>query len=115
MRQVLQRDDGVGGEIEAAPGQLRQREIDYQVPKRTIEILNTAEAARFPSKPNWTLNFFFSLFFGSILGVGVAVLLEYFDMSFRNVADVESRLKLPVLGVIPFNRDAARTRASPDF
>ena len=87
---------------------LRQREIDFQVPKRTIEILNTAEAARFPSKPNWTLNFFFSLFFGSILGVGVAVLLEYFDMSFRNVADVESRLKLPVLGVIPFNRDVAR-------
>ncbi len=87
---------------------LRQREIDFQVPKRTIEILNTAEAARRPSKPNWTLNFFFSLFFGSILGVGVAVLLEYFDMSFRNVADVETRLKLPVLGVIPFNRDAGR-------
>lgn len=87
---------------------LRQREIDFQVPKRTIEILNTAEPARFPSKPNWTLNTFFSLFFGSILGVGVAVLLEYFDMSFRNVADVESRLKLPVLGVIPFTRDANR-------
>jgi len=28
----------------------------------------------------------------------VAVLLEYFDTSFRNVADVETRLKLPVLG-----------------
>ena len=25
---------------------LRQREIDFQVPKKTIEILNTAEAAR---------------------------------------------------------------------
>ena len=87
---------------------LRQREIDFQVPKRTIEILNTAEPARRPSKPNWTLNFVFSLFFGGILGVGVAVLLEYFDTSFRNVADVETRLKLPVLGVIPFNRDAAR-------
>jgi capsular exopolysaccharide synthesis family protein len=87
---------------------LTQREIDFQVPKKTIEILNTAEPARRPSKPNWTLNFFFSLFFGSILGVGVAVLLEYFDMSFRNVADVETRLKVPVLGVIPFNRDAGR-------
>jgi len=74
-------------------------------PKKTIEILDRAEPAHRPSKPNWTLNFLFSLIFGSILGVGVAVLLEYFDMSFRNVADVESRLKLPVLGVIPFNRD----------
>jgi succinoglycan biosynthesis transport protein ExoP len=34
--------------------------------------------------------------------VGVAVLMEYFDTSFRNVADVETKLKLPVLGVIPF-------------
>ncbi|HWA09048.1 MAG TPA: polysaccharide biosynthesis tyrosine autokinase [Opitutaceae bacterium] len=87
---------------------LRQREIDFQVPKRTIEILNTAEAARTPSKPSWALNFVFSCLFGGILGVGVAVLLEYFDMSFRNVSDVESRLKLPVLGVIPFTRDAGR-------
>ena len=84
---------------------LRQREIDFQVPKRTIEILNTAESARAPSRPSWPLNLAFALFFGSILAVGVAVLLEYFDTSFRSVSDVETRLKLPVLGVIPFNRD----------
>jgi len=87
---------------------LRQREIDYQVPKRTIEILNTAEPARRPSKPNWALNLVFAVFFGGLLGVGVAVLLEYFDTSFRNVADVESRLKLPLLGVIPFTREPRR-------
>ena len=84
---------------------LRQREIDYQVPKRTIEVLNNAEAARRPSKPSWGLNTIFAFFFGAMLGVGVAVLLEYFDTSFRTVADVESRLKLPVLGVIPFSRE----------
>ena len=80
---------------------LRQREIDFQVPKKTIEILNTAEPARSASKPNWPLNIAFAAVFGVILGVGAAVLLEYFDTSFRNVADVESKLKLPVLGVIP--------------
>lgn len=80
---------------------LRQREIDFQVPKKTIEILNTAEPARFASKPNWALNIAFAFVFGTILGVGAAVLLEYFDTSFRNVADVESKLNLPVLGVIP--------------
>ncbi len=84
---------------------LRQREIDFQVPKRTIEILNTAEPARRPSRPSWPLNLAFALLFGSLLGVGAAVLLEYFDTSFRTVGDVETRLKLPVLGVIPFHRD----------
>ncbi len=86
---------------------LRQREIDFQVPKKTIEILNTAEPARFPSKPSWALNTILAFLFGGIFAVGVAVLLEYFDTSFRNVADVESRLRLPVLGVIPFSRLAS--------
>ena len=81
---------------------LRQREIDFQVPKKTIEILNTAEPALFASKPNWALNIFFAFVFGGILGVGAAVLLEYLDTSFHNVADVERKLNLPVLGVIPF-------------
>ena len=87
---------------------LRQREIDFQVPKRTIEILNQAEPARRPSRPNWPLNIFFALLFGSLLGVGAAVLVEYFDTSFRNVADVEDHLKLPVLSVIPLSRTPAR-------
>ncbi|GAB1487870.1 polysaccharide biosynthesis tyrosine autokinase [Opitutaceae bacterium] len=85
---------------------LRQREIDFQVPKRTIELLNRAEPARQPARPNWTLNLTFAVLFGSLLGVGAAVLVEYLDTSFRSVADVEARLKVPVLGVIPFATDS---------
>jgi succinoglycan biosynthesis transport protein ExoP len=84
---------------------LRQREIDFQVPKRTIEILNTAEPARRPSRPSFLLNSIASIVFGFVLGVGVALTLEYFDMSLRDVADIEERLKVPVLGVIPHQRD----------
>jgi capsular exopolysaccharide synthesis family protein len=86
---------------------LRQREIDFQVPKKTIEILNTAEPPRLPSRPNLALNLTLAFLFGSVLAVGMAVLLEYFDTSFRSVADVETRLRLPVLGVIPFAKSQA--------
>ncbi len=86
---------------------LRQREIDFQVPKKTIEILNTAEPARLPSRPSWVLNTAFAFLFGSIFAVGVGVLLEYFDTSFRSVGDVETRLRLPVLGVMPLTRQVA--------
>ena len=77
---------------------LRQREIDFQVPKRTIEILNTAEPPRRPSKPSFLLNSIASIVFGLVLGVGVALVLEYFDTSLRDVADIEERLKIPVSG-----------------
>ncbi len=87
---------------------LRQREIDYQVPKRTIEILNTAEPARRAARPSWPLNLTFAFLFGAVLGVGTAVLIEFLDASFRGVADVERRLRRPVLGVIPASATARR-------
>jgi len=85
---------------------LRQREIDFQVPKRTIELLGAGEAARRPSKPNWTLNLAFAVLVGMMLGVGVAVAIEYFDTSLRSVADVEGKLKVPVLGIVPHRSDS---------
>jgi capsular exopolysaccharide synthesis family protein len=94
---------------------LRQREIDFQVPKRTIEILNTAEPARRPSRPSFLVNGIASLVFGLVLAVGVALGMEYFDTSLRDVADIEDRLKVPVLGVIPFNPDPmGKDRDEPD-
>jgi len=80
---------------------LRQREIDFQVPKKTIELLNVAEPARQPSRPNWFLNLSAAMFFGLLLGVGAAIFFEHFDTSLRTVADLEGRLQLPVLAVIP--------------
>ena len=80
---------------------LRQREIDFQAPKRSIEVLNHAEPARRAALPSWPVNILFAILFGGLLGVGVAVLIEFFDTSFRNVAELEKRLGKPVLGVIP--------------
>ncbi len=80
---------------------LRQREIDFQVPMRTIELLGEARPARRANKPNWAINLVLALVMGLLLGVGVAVGIEYFDTSLRNVADIESHLGVPVLGVVP--------------
>lgn len=51
--------------------------------------------------PNIPLNLAISLFLGLIGGVLLALLLEYLDDTLKNPEDVEKRLKLPVLGVIP--------------
>ena len=65
------------------------------MPKKTIEILNTAEPARRPSRPSWFLNTTFAVIFGGVFAVGVAVALEYFDTSFRTVTDVETPVAAP--------------------
>ena len=82
---------------------LRQREIDFQVPKRTIEILNEAVPPVRPAKPNWFINIGLALLMGMVIGLGSAFLLEFFDTSFRSVDDMERKLKLPILGVVTKN------------
>ena len=79
---------------------LRQREIDFQAPKRTIEMLNQAVPSLRPHKPNWLLNLFLAIFGGILLGVGAAFMVEFFDTSFRSIEDMERILQLPILGVI---------------
>ncbi|MDP0500466.1 MAG: polysaccharide biosynthesis tyrosine autokinase [Verrucomicrobiota bacterium JB022] len=89
--------------------QLRQREIELQVPKRTIELLNLAAPPLKAGRPNWALNLSVAAFLGLILGGAGAMLLELIDSSFRDLDTLEERLGLPVLGVVP-REDALVTR-----
>ncbi|KAF0093344.1 MAG: exopolysaccharide tyrosine-protein kinase [Puniceicoccaceae bacterium 5H] len=80
--------------------QLRQREIELQVPKRTIELLNLAAPPAKAGRPNWALNLSLAGFLGLLLGSAGALLLEKADGSFRQVEELEGRLEVPVLGVV---------------
>ncbi len=52
-------------------------------------------------RPNIPLNLAVSLFLGLIAGILLALLLEYLDDTLKSPDDIEKRLGLPVLGVIP--------------
>jgi capsular exopolysaccharide synthesis family protein len=52
-------------------------------------------------RPNIPLNLAVSLLLGLVLGLLLVLLLEYMDDTLKNPEDVEKRLNLPVLGVIP--------------
>ncbi|MFA0697919.1 chain-length determining protein, partial [Vibrio sp. 10N.222.49.C9] len=57
-----------------------------------------------PSSPsNWPTIFYviLGLIGGLGLGVGLAVVLELFDTTLRNKADVESMTSIPVIAIAP--------------
>lgn len=112
FEEALQKLDDETRLLSSTKVTLRQREIDFQAPIRTTEILNHAVPAHRAARPNWPLNIVFAILFGGVLGVGTAVLVEYFDTSFRNVSEVESRLARPVLGVIPQSAAPATNETS---
>jgi capsular polysaccharide biosynthesis protein len=65
------------------------------------------ERAALPSSPQPT-GLARNLGLGALLGLlgsaGIAFLLEYLDVTVKGAGDAERQLKLPVLGVIPFER-----------
>ncbi len=71
------------------------------VRSNNISIIDRAEVPSWRFKPNLKLNLAIGLLLGGMLGVLAAFLLEFLDDTIKTPEDVEQKLKLPVLGVIP--------------
>lgn len=66
-----------------------------------VAILNPATAPTDPSKPKVFLNMLISIFMGTMLAVGIALLAEMLDRRVRTPEDILNWAEIPLLGVIP--------------
>ncbi len=66
-----------------------------------VSIVDLARPAFAPSKPKKKLIVATTIFVGLFLGVLLAFLLEYLENTFRIPEDVEHKLGLPLLGILP--------------
>lgn len=66
-----------------------------------VAVLSQATTPLIPSSPKSMLNMIAAAVFGTLLGVGAAVLLEFSNRKVRSIDDVVQSLGLPVLGVLP--------------
>ncbi|MCC7517978.1 MAG: polysaccharide biosynthesis tyrosine autokinase [Verrucomicrobiae bacterium] len=87
--------------LENINARLKQERIEIGLPRRPVRIIDQAEPAYAPSKPNVPLNISISVVVGIVLGVAMAFFIEYLDTSIHRVDDVEKYLRIPVLGVVP--------------
>jgi len=78
--------------------------IDNAIGKSSsVEVIQQAEPAKKPVKPNKLFNIAVGIAVGLMVGVGLAFFIEYLDTSVKTIDDVEQALGSPVLGVIPQN------------
>jgi len=75
--------------------------IAGDVRSNNISIIDRAEVPLSRFKPSLALNTAVGLLLGLMLGVLVAFGLEYLDDTLKTPEDIEQRLKLAVLGIIP--------------
>ena len=69
-----------------------------------VSIVQPATLPMNPIKPNKVRNLALGLFLGLFGGIGLAFFSEYIDHTFRRPEDIEQRLELPTLAVIPSPR-----------
>jgi len=74
-----------------------------------VRVVERAKAPGAPFRPNIKLNLLLALLFGSALGVGMALLLDYLDNTVKSASDLERMVGKPVLAVVPFHGKAAGT------
>lgn len=98
---VLRRDiESAQRSFELVSQRASQTDIASQTNQTNIAVLNPAFAPTQPSKPRVFLNVLVSIFLGTLLGVGLALMLELKDRKVRSTQDLFEALDLPVLGSI---------------
>jgi capsular polysaccharide biosynthesis protein len=71
------------------------------VPRLPAYVFERAQVPTVPEPTGQIRTVILAAVFGLVSGAAMAFLLDYLDVSLRSAADVERRLELPVLGVIP--------------
>ena len=79
-----------------------------------ITLVDRADIPREPSSPNLLLNLGLALFIGVAGAAAFVFLREYFDDTIRSPRDVETKLGLPLLGLIPTASDGDAVTAAAD-
>ncbi|MDQ2085669.1 polysaccharide biosynthesis tyrosine autokinase [Herbivorax sp. ANBcel31] len=78
---------------------------------KNVMIIDEASFPTSPVRPNRTMNVAVAGLLGLMLGVGLIILLEYVDHTFKKPEEVEKHLGLNVVGTIPKFRGGKRGKS----
>ena len=93
----------------------RSKENDVVLAARpnNIHVIDYALAPDVPVAPKRLRGVAIAFMLSLVFGVGLALFLEYLDDTVRNTDDVEKRLQLPALAMIPTSATVMRRRLLP--
>jgi capsular exopolysaccharide synthesis family protein len=86
----------------------RYKEVSAEsgIATNNVTVVDVAEAPRKPTSPRPLINLALATFGGLVLAMAYAFGREYFDDALRDPQEIERKLNLPVLGVVPERADS---------
>lgn len=98
---VLRRDiESAQRAYELVSQRASQTNIESQTNQTNIALLNSARIPTSASKPRLFINILASIFLGTLLGIGTALLMELLNRRVRSAQDLAEALNLPILGSV---------------
>ncbi|HTT40615.1 MAG TPA: chain length determinant protein EpsF [Burkholderiales bacterium] len=110
MAVLLKEVDSAQKAYDAASQRFTQTSFESQTSQTNISILNRAIAPLEPSFPKPILNCALGLVFGTLLGLGLALLREVLDKRVRSLEDLVTGFDFPVLAALDKGRVQKRRR-----
>ena len=71
------------------------------IPNGNVQVIQKPQLPEHPVSPNKKLNILIAFVLGLMVGVGVVLLIEYLDNTFKSREELEKTLDLPIIGTIP--------------
>jgi succinoglycan biosynthesis transport protein ExoP len=104
--QILKREADTNKELyNGLLQRLKETDVSGTLTASNIQVLDKAEVPKKPDKPSKTKNIMLSIIVGLLGGVGIAFFTDYLDRTIKTPEDVEKRVSLPPLGLVPSYTD----------
>jgi capsular exopolysaccharide synthesis family protein len=82
-------------------GRLRETQVSAALFTSNISVVDRAEIPSTPSRPRKSMNLLLACLIGLFGGVGLALAFEYLDTNIKDTKEVETVLRVPMLGLVP--------------
>jgi len=113
--QILKREADTNKELyNGLLQRLKETGVSASLTASNIQVLDRAEVPKKPFKPNRPLNIMLSLIAGLFGGIGLAFFTEYLDNTIKTPDDVEKKIVLPPLGLVP-NYSAGKSNLAVEY
>jgi succinoglycan biosynthesis transport protein ExoP len=80
---------------------IKEQDITQDIRTVDVWVVEKAEVPKAAAKPNKARNVLLGFIIGLLGGIGLAFFVEYLDNTIKSAEDVEAKLGVPVLGVVP--------------
>ena len=99
---ALQRESDANQQLyDAMLKRLKETSVSGGLEANNVQVIEKARIPDLPVKPRKTFNFVLGGVFGLLVGVALAFAFEYLDTTIRTTEDVETKLALPVVAIVP--------------